>query len=131
MSYKTFRMWQAFMGMIIGGVVGASVGMGNWIVPILTILTCMLIMLILRRRVKEVYADERTYTIAYKAARLTLSVAAIGMALVGAVFLAASRGNSPSLAQAGYALEYATCGLLLINYFAYIYYNKKLGGTNE
>ena len=128
MSYKTFRMWQAIMGMIIGGVIGASVAMGNWIVPIATIIIVMLIMIMLRRGVKEIYADERTYAIAYKAARLTLSVAGIGMALVGAVLLAASHGDTSAMAQVGYTLEYATCGLLIVNYIAYIYYSRKLGG---
>ncbi len=128
MSYKTFRMWQAIIGMIIGGVVGASVAMENWVVPVIAVIGGILVMIMLRRRVKEVYADERTYTIAYKAARLTIAVTGIGMALAGAVLLAASRGETSAMAQVGFALEYATCGLLIIYYIAYIYYNRKLGG---
>jgi uncharacterized membrane protein len=128
MSYNTFRKWQAIMGMIIGGVTGASVGLGNWIAPIITIIICISVMMVLRRRVKEIVADERTSTVAEKAARLTLQVVAIGMAIIGAIFLIIGRGESSTLTQTGFALEYATCALLVINYIAYHYYNKKLGG---
>ena len=128
MSYNTYRKWQAIMGMIIGGVTGASVGMGNWIAPIITIVICVSVMMVIRGRVKEIVADERTFTIAEKAARLTLQIVAIGMAIIGAIFLVISRGESSTLTQTGFALVYATCALLVINYIAYYYYNKKLGG---
>ena len=128
MRYVTFRKWQAIMGMIIGGVTGASVVMGNYIVPVFTIIVCILIMMALRRRVKEIVNDERTYAIAEKAARLTLQIVTIGMAIVGAILLLISRGNSSTMTQAGFALEYATCALLIINYVVYHYYSKKLGG---
>lgn len=128
MSFRTFRMWQAFMGMIIGGVMGASLGMGNWIIPIFTIIIGISIMMVLRRRVKEIVADERNYAIAAKAARLTLQIVTIGMAVVGAILLAVSHGDSAVLTQIGFGLEYATCALLVINYITYYYYNRKMGG---
>jgi uncharacterized membrane protein len=121
-------MWQAIMGMIIGGVVGVCIGMGNWIIPLFTIIICIFIMMVLRRRVKEIVADERTSAIAEKAARLTLQVVAIGMAITGAILLAVSHGELETLTQAGLALEYGTCALLIINYIAYYYYSRKLSG---
>ncbi len=127
MRYNTFRKWQAIMGMIIGGVTGVSLGLGNWIVPIITIVICISIMIVLRRRVKEIVADERTYAIAGKAARLTMLIGVIGMAITGAILLIISRGESSELTKAGFALEYAACAWLVINYIAYYYYNKKLG----
>ena len=128
MNYKTFRMWQAIIGMIIGGVVGVSIGLDNWIIPVSAIIIALLLMIILRKRVKGVHDDERTYTIAYKAARLTLSIVAIGMALIGAVLLVVSRGESHGLTQVGFAMEYTVCALLIINMLAYTYYSHKLGG---
>jgi uncharacterized membrane protein len=128
MRYTTFRKLQAIMGMIIGGVTGVSVAVGNWIVPVFIIIICVLIMMSLRRRVKEIVNDERTYAIAEKAARLTIQIIAIGMAIAGAILLVISRGKSPVITQAGFALEYATCALLIINYIAYYYYSKKLSG---
>jgi uncharacterized membrane protein len=128
MSYNTFWKWQAIMGGIIGGVTGAFIGMGNWMVIIITVIICVSIMIILRRRVKEIVADERTHTIAGKAARMTLQIVAIGMAMIGAILLVVSRGESPALTQTGFTLEYTTCALLVINYVAYYYYSKRLGG---
>jgi uncharacterized membrane protein len=128
MSYKTFRMLQGFMGLIIGAVLGASIALGNWIIPIFTVIIGLTVMTVLRRRVKDIVADERTYAIAEKAARFTVQAVAIGMAATGAVMLALSQDSSEPLAQVAIALEYATCTLLVVNYFAYMYYSRKLGG---
>jgi uncharacterized membrane protein len=115
--------------MIIGGVVGFSVASENWVAPIVVVIVGVLVMLILRRTIKEVYADERTYTIAHKASRLTIAIIAIIMPVTGAVLLALSHHNlSSARAQVGFALEYITCGLLIIQYIAYYYYSRKLGG---
>jgi len=128
MSYNTFRKWQAITGMIIGGVIGVSVGMGNWIAPVVIVIIGVATMMVLRRRVKDIVADERTYAIAGKAARLTLQVVAIGMAVIGAILLIIDRGESSTLTHTGFALVYGTCALLVINYIAYYYYNRRLGG---
>jgi uncharacterized membrane protein len=128
MSYKTYRMIQALNGVVLGGIIGASVGLGNWIVPLCAVIISVAVMMVLRRRVREIVADERNYTIAEKAARLTMLIGVIGMVVVGAVLLMVGRGDSPGLTQAGFALVYAACALLVINYVAYYYYSKRLGG---
>jgi uncharacterized membrane protein len=128
MSYKTYRMIQAFNGMVLGGIIGASVSLENWIVPLCAVIVSISLMMVLRRRVKEIVADERTYAIAGKAARITMMFGVIGMAFIGAIFLVVSRGGSPGLTQAGFALMYAACALLVINCVAYYYYSKRLGG---
>ena len=69
MSYKKYRMWQAIIGMIIGGVVGVSIALDNWIIPICAIIIGLFIAIMIRRNVKEVVTDERTYAAAFKAAR--------------------------------------------------------------
>jgi uncharacterized membrane protein len=131
MSIKTFKIWQRTLAAVIAMIIAVSISFGNAVVPIFTVIVAMLLLYLLRRRVKEIMADERTYSIAQKSAYITLQIGAIGMAVTGAAFLALSRGGSPGLAQVGFALEYATCGLLLANYIAYIYYSKKLGGGHE
>jgi uncharacterized membrane protein len=128
MSNKTFRTWQAIIGMIIGVTTGASVAAGIWIIPIPVIFIGMLIVIFLRRRVKEIVADERTFTIAQKASRLTLQIAIIGMAAMGIILFSLSHGESPVLTQTGFAFEYSACVLLIINTLAYNYYSRKLGG---
>jgi uncharacterized membrane protein len=131
MSYKTFRMWQAIIGAGIGATTGASVAAGVWIIPIPVIFIGLIAVIFLRRKVKEIIADERTYTIVQKASRLTLQIAIMGMAAIGIVLLSVSHGESPALTQTGCALEYAACALMIINTLAYNYYSRKLGGNNE
>lgn len=129
MSYVTFRKWAAIIGIIIGGVVGFSVAGENWIAPVIVVTFGIIAVFLLRSRVKEVYADERTFTIAYKAARFTVAVVGIIMPVTGAILLALARHDlSSPIAQAGFTLIYTTCGLLIINYIAYHYYSHKLGG---
>jgi uncharacterized membrane protein len=128
MSYNTYRKWQAVSGMVIGGVTGASVAMDNWIVPVVTIIICISIMTFLRRRVKEIVADERTFAVAGKAARLTMLIGIFGMVIIGAIFIFVGRDSAPELTQLGFTLVYAACAFLVINYIAYYYYNNKLGG---
>jgi uncharacterized membrane protein len=131
MSYKTFRMIQGINGGILGAIMAVSVILGNWIVPIFAVIISLLILTVLRRRVKDIIVDERTYAISEKASRLTLQVISVGMALVGIILLAIYRGENKTLTQVAYTLEYATCALLVVNYIAYYYYRNKLGGKNE
>ena len=132
MNIKTYRNWRTALTVIIAAIAAVSVTIGNAYVLIGAVLVGMIILLILRRRVKEVIYDERTYTIAYKAARLTVSAVGISMAIAGAILLALNRDTiSSTAAQVGFALLYATCGLLVVNLAAYTYYSRKLGGKNE
>jgi len=129
MSLKTFRIWRRILIAVIGAAAAISVIIGNAYILLSAVIAGMIVIIVLRRRVKEVIADERVYTIADKAARLTLQILGIGMAFIGAILLALSRENlSAILAQVGFALEYATCGLLIIQLAAYTYYSRKLGG---
>ena len=129
MNLKTYQNWRVALIAVIGAIAAVSVIIGNPYILLSAVIAGMIVILVLRRRVKEVIADERTYTIAYKAARLTLSIVGIGMAVIGAMLLAFSRDDlSATPAQVGFALLYATCGLLVINLAAYTYYSRKLGG---
>ena len=129
MSYKKYRMWQAIIGMIIGGVVGVSIALDNWIIPICAIIIGLFIAIMIRRNVKEVVTDERTYAAAFKAARFAVSVVGLGMAIIGGILLVVNHGDlSSSPAQVGFTLLYASCALVVINSLAYTYYNHKLGG---
>jgi uncharacterized membrane protein len=132
MDIKAYRNWRVAITAIIVAVAAVSVATGIVYILISAVIIGMIVLLILQRRVKEVIYDERTYTIAYKAARLTMSVVGIGMAVAGAILLALNRdAPSSTLAQVGFALMYATCGLLVVNLAAYTYYSRKLGGKND
>ena len=129
MSYKKYRMWLAIIGIIVGGIVGATIALDNWIIPVIAIVIGILISIVLRRNVKGIVADERTYAAAYKAARFAVSAVGLGMAIIGGILLAVNHGDlSSSPALVGFTLLYASCALVVINSLAYTYYNHKLGG---
>ena len=129
MSHKKYRMWQAVIGIIVGGIVGVSIALENWIITIVAIAIGMCMSIILRRYVKGIVADERTYAAANKASRFAVSVVGLGMAIIGGILLAVNYGNlSSPPAQVGFTLLYASCALVVINSLAYTYYNHKLGG---
>lgn len=129
MKNKTFSIWRIVIILCIGGGVGAAAYRNNWITALAAIIAGMVVLLLLRRNVKEITTDERNYASAYKAARLTMAVGTIGMAVASLVLIAANYNNLDSLqAQLGFILAYITCGLLIINMAAYTYYNRKLSG---
>ena len=128
MSRKTFKLYTIFITMTIGGLIGWAISTGNALIPVPTSIVGMVILYLLRKRVKEVVEDERVYSIADRASRLTIQILGLIIAVAGCTLVAASRGDSPDLTQAGFALVYAACGLLILYYISYIYYSKKLSG---
>ncbi len=128
MSYKTFRIWQGITAFIIAAAVAVSVSFDNWITAFAIIIAGLAVLIIIRSRVKGIVADERTYTIAGKASRLTLNIAIIGTALAGVILLVVGRGKSDILMDVGFGLEYGACALMIINALAYNYYSRKMGG---
>jgi uncharacterized membrane protein len=129
MKIKTYRNWRAALTVAIAVAAAVSVTLGNVYILAAAVIIGMILLFLLRRGFTEVIADERTYAVAYKASRLTMSITGVGLALAGAVLIALNRQEmSSALAQVGFALEYTVCGLLLVNLAAYTYYNRKLGG---
>lgn len=128
MSYKTFRILQGSIALAIGAVVAVSVIFDNWIIPLIGILAGSITLLFVRRNVREIVTDERTYTISGKASRLTLGIAIMGAALAGVILLALSRNGSDTLFQTGIGLAFGACALMIINSLAYNYYSSKTGG---
>jgi uncharacterized membrane protein len=129
MQIKTYRNWRIALIAIITVVVAVSVVIGNVCAILLAVAIGMMVLFILQRRVKGVVRDERTDTIAYKAARLTFSVIGVGMPIAGAIMVAISWDSPAStLAHAGDTLLYTTCALLAVYILSYLYFNKKTGG---
>jgi uncharacterized membrane protein len=128
MSYNTFRLWKAVIVVIIAISVSASVVAGYAFVPVPVAALGAAVMLLLRRRVREIVVDERTWRIADRAGRLAYQAGAVIMALLAATFLALDRAGNSGLGETGLTLAYTAAGLLVIYYIAYLYYNRKLGG---
>jgi uncharacterized membrane protein len=132
MNIKTYRNWRIALMVIIGIIVAVSVAIGNVCAILLAVAIGMIVLFVLQKRVKEPVKDERTETIGFKAARLTVFVIGIGMPIAGAIMVAIGWDTpSSALRQSGDALLYATCALLVVNVLANAYFHWKLGGKNE
>lgn len=128
MSYNTYRMYKLVIVIIIAVGVSSAVAAGVPWLPVPVAAAGAAAMLLVKRRVKEIVVDERTWRIAERAGRLAFQWGAILMALAAATLLALARAGNTSFEQAGFILAYTAAALVAIYYFSYIYYSKKLGG---
>ena len=120
MNRKQFAMCGAIVAGIIGAIVGYSVKIHNFILPLIAVTTGILILHLLRQKVDEVIEDERIYRISEKASRRVLEIFGIGSALIGMVLI-----TSNSYAKVGYILAFSACVLLMFYLIFYSYYNRK------
>ncbi len=128
MKYQTYRWWKALVVIILAALVGWSVPAGYAWVPVPAAVVAVALLLIVRRGVREVVVDERTYNIANRAARMAFQVGVLAMALLGATLLALGYGDYPNLEPVGLTLVYTAAGLLVIYLIGYYSYSRKLGG---
>ena len=131
MNIKTYRNWRTAIIILVCVAAAIGVATQNVCTFLAAVGAGILLLFIIRRRVKDVVQDERTYTIAYKAAQMTVFIMGIGMALTGVILVGLNWDNNSGLRLAGDAFLYGTCALLLVNRIAYIIYSYKYGGKNE
>jgi len=128
MRYSTFRFIKLIVVITIAIVVGVAVVAGIAWLPVPIAAAGSGVMLLLRRRVKEVVIDERTYRIADRAGRVAFQIGTILAALAAATLLALDRSNIGALGEVGLAMAYMAAGFMMIYYLGYLYYGRKLGG---
>ncbi|MFH1002619.1 MAG: DUF2178 domain-containing protein [Chloroflexota bacterium] len=128
MRYQTFLRLRLIV-VVMTGLLGAwAAASGHALVLVPVVIAGTAIMMLLGKTVREVVVDERVYHVAGRASYLTVRISAALMVVVGAVLVTLSRSSSPGLEPAGFTLAYAACGLLMVYWMAYSYYNRKLGG---
>lgn len=128
MSLKTFTRIRIFILIIMVGLIGWAVSNGNYWIPVPAVIAALMILLLFRRGVKEVVVDERVYSIAEKASLVAFRVFGIAAAVIGITLVALGWQSASDLYKIGLTLAYSACGLLVIYYIAYLYYNRKYSG---
>jgi uncharacterized membrane protein len=128
MSFKTFTVIKLVVVIIMGGLIGWAVTIGNYWIPIPAVIAALVIVFLFRRGVKEVVVDERVYSIAEKAAYLAFRIFGIAAAVIGATFVALGYETVPELQPIGLTLDFAVCGLMVIYYIAYTGYKRRYSG---
>lgn len=125
MSRKVFVICSIIIVMAMGAVIGGAVSSGNILLPIIVPAAGILLMVMLRRSVKEVIEDERNYRISEKASRKAIQIFGISAAVLSSIFITLGRKGSADISQAGFTLSYAVGFLLMLYLGFYTYYNKK------
>lgn len=124
MTEKTMKSYRLALAVILALIVGWAVNRGNIVAPIIAIVAALILVFILRKKVTDIVVDERVTHIRQKASRATISVFAVGAALLSIIFTVLTRDN-PALFGAGQTLAYAACAMLILDSLFYYYYNKK------
>ena len=125
MNRKQFRLCMMLVSMTIGVLIGWSVAVGEYLVPIAVVAIGLVLMQLCRSRVTEVMEDELIHRLSEKSSYMTLRVSLLPMAVLGAVFIALSKRGSPVLNEIGLTLAFAVCALLLLHLGFYAYYSRK------
>jgi len=131
MSFRMYQICKFLIVLIMAGPVAWAVTAGIAWIPIPAAAVALFIMFLTRRTVKEVVVDERSYTIASQASRITFQASAIIMAFVGLTLEALSRGDYPNLRPYADTLVFSACGLVLLYLANVLYYTGKYGATEE
>jgi uncharacterized membrane protein len=127
MSYKTFRIIELGIIVILVSLITFAVSDGVAWIPLPAAVIAVAGLYLLRRRIKEVITDERTETIGNKAARFTFFTGTLIMAFGGAT-LGAFSHNYPNLQPYANALVFSGGVLMGIYIFASLFYSGKMGG---
>ena len=124
MTYKKFKTIKIIISMILGAVIAQAVIFGNYILAVSAILAAAGITLIVKKRVKEVMADERDYQVAGKAARVSMSIFSV-LGAAASFVLMAEREANPLYGTIGSVLAYSVCFLLILYSALFAYYAKQ------
>ncbi len=124
MKYKKYKLYKLLIVLLLAGTVSAFVTAGNFIIPLIAFLIAVVLMFVLNRSVNEVLTDERINKIAGKAAKITMTVSVLIMALAGLVLIAL-RETYPQYLITGYVLAYLGCGMLFLYTILFKYYSRE------
>jgi uncharacterized membrane protein len=123
MTAKKFLIYRLIVVILLAGVVSSFVAAGNYLVPIAAVITALIFLLLMRKKVNEVLADERDYKIAGNAARYAMTVfSAISGIIILVLF--ALKKDRPDFELVGSTLAYAVCGLMLLYSLIFKYYQR-------
>lgn len=98
---------------VLAIVVGESVALRNFVIPVIALAATSLVLVFLQRRVKGVIADERDFEIGGKASRWAIQVFS-WIAVAAMIVLWTQQDRNPSYVVIASTLAYSVCFLLIV-----------------
>lgn len=131
MTIKQYQGVKLAMVVILAVFFSQAIYFKNYFIPIAVLVASSLILMYLRRQVKDVLADERDYATGGKAALLAIQI--YSWTAVCAMFVMYGlRDYNPAYEPIAVTLAFSTCVLMLAYGVIFRYYNKvKLAGKKS
>ena len=126
MSQKTFLIIRIITAMALAIVVSVFITQGNWYLPVTAVLAAFVFLLLTKKKVKGVIADERDYKIAGKASYMAMTIYTILAVIAGLIIFAKSKENE-SLMLISNILLYSVCLLMILYSVLFKIYVKRSG----
>lgn len=123
MTLKKYNNLRLIIVVVVSIIFSQSLVLKNFFVPVIVVILSSLILMYLRRQVKEVIADERDYQLGGKSALLAIQIYSWTAAIIMFV-LYAFRDLNPAYEPVAVTLAYSTCLLMLSYSFIFKFYNR-------
>jgi len=113
MTLKKYQQIKLIITVVIAIIFSQAIINQNYLIPLATLVIASLGLILLRRRVKEVVADERDYALAGKSASWAIQVYS-WFAVVTMFVLYAFKNINPIYEPIALTLAYSTCFLMVV-----------------
>jgi len=123
MTLKKYQQIKLAITVIIAIIFSQSFVYQNYIIPLVTLIVASLVLIWLRRQVKEVIADERDYATAGKSASLAIQIYS-WIAVVTMFILYTFKNLNPFYEPIAMTLAYSTCLLMFVYSLLFKFQNK-------
>lgn len=127
-QYKTARM---LVALFIAATISVSVTLNNIYLAVAAVLIGMLFMIVIKRRIKGVAADERVMTVSEKASRITFAIFTPIIGIASFILIMIGEQGNPRLKFLGMVLSYLTLLSIAIYSFTFYFINRKMGGGSD
>jgi uncharacterized membrane protein len=123
MTLKQYRIVKLIFVIAIAIVFSQLIFSKNYIIPIAILMAASLILILLRRKVKEIIADERDYLIGGKAALWAIQIYS-WLAVIAMFVFYGLRDINPAYEPIGMTLAFSTCLLMFVYGATFRYFDK-------
>jgi len=123
MTIKKYQQIKLAITVVIAIIFSQSILYQNYLIPLATLVVASLVLIYLRRQVKEVIADERDYALAGKSASWAIQIYS-WIAVVAMFVLYSFKNLNPSYEPVAMTLAFSTCLLMFVYSLIFNFHNK-------
>ena len=123
MTIKKYQQIKLVITAVIAVIFSQAILYQNYLIPLATLVVASLVLIYLRRQVKEVIADERDYALAGKSASWAIQIYS-WIAVVAMFVLYSFKNLNPAYEPIALTLAYSTCTLMVLYSFIFKFQNK-------